>query len=66
MTIHAKAKQSSVLSANANSCLSLEHWLEPLLDRIQKGNNNTETEIVCLERANHLCADARTEVCNLT
>ena len=50
--------------ANANSCLFLVHWLEPLLDRGQKRNN--KTKIVCSKRASNLCAGTRTEVCNLT
>jgi len=47
--VHAKAKQGSGISANANNRLSLVHWLEPFLDRIQKKNNNTKTNIARLK-----------------
>ena len=52
------------IRANANNRFSLVHWLEPLLGRTQKRINNTKTEIVCSERASHLCADTRTEMRN--
>jgi hypothetical protein len=63
--VHAKAKQGSGISANANNRLSLVHWLEPFLDRIQKKNNNTKTNIACLKELS-IYADGRTKVCNLT
>lgn len=55
MIVHAKAKQNNGVSANAYSHLSMFHRLEPFMDRLQKKNNNAKTNIVCLERAIHLC-----------
>ena len=56
----------SILPANANSSLSLVNWLGSLLCWIRRRINKAKTEIVCSERANHVCADSRTEVCDLT
>jgi len=46
--------------------VSSVHRLEPQLDRIQKRNKNTQTEIVSSGRINCLFSDSKTEVCNLT
>ena len=66
MVTHAKAKQSRILHANANSHLSLVYWLGALLGQIQERINKTKTKIVCSERVDRLCADSRAEVCGLT
>jgi len=54
-----------MVSAISNSCLSLVYCLGSLLCRIQKRNHKTKTEIGCSTRAPHVCADPRTEICDL-
>jgi hypothetical protein len=63
--VHAKAKQNNYPTANARSNLSMVHWLEPSLDRVQNKNNRTKAK-VARSRANNLCANTRTKICNLT
>jgi hypothetical protein len=51
-----------VFLLKAHDRFSLEHWLEPLLARVQKRISDTQTKIVCSEGNNHRCTDTRSEV----